>query len=338
VPRTWIERMKRDPTRWLLTHDDPMVRYRALTWIEERSEHDPEVQAARRAAALHPRLETLLAGQHAEGWWENPDHFATDYYYGTAWRLYLAAQLGAERTPEIARGVEFLFEVSQSRDGGGFSHAGSRRRGGTLNGQWACLTGAMLETLIHFGYASDFRTRRALAFIMNRQQPDGLFPCENFTPNRSTLPLNCYVGSVKPLAAMLSLPEHLRTPHHRLFAERTAETLLGYTLYQYKRAPGGRPTAKPEWLRLGFPRFWNTDILEVSWILARLGYTGHPALERALGVILGKQLSNGRWPLEFDYNDRMPIALGKRGVGNPWITLRALHTLRLSSAPRLAAV
>ena len=33
-----------------------------------------------------------------------------------------------------------------------------------------------------------------------------------------------------------------------------------------------------------------------------------------------------------DYNDRLPVSIGKRNTGNPWITLRALHTLKLCSA------
>ncbi len=335
----WIARMNEDPTGWLLEQDDPMVRYRALTWIRERPEADPAVREARAAAARHPRLEKLLAGQKPNGAWQEPAVYADDYYFGTAWRLYLAAQLGAERTPEIHRAVEFLFSVAQSRDGGGFSHEGSPRRGGTIGGQWACLTGAVVEALIHFGYTGDARTQRAIGFLVSRQQGDGLYPCENFHPNAATLPFNCYMGSVKPLLALQSLPARRRTPDIRLLIERTARTLLTYHLHMYKRSPTGEPAPKPEWLEFGFPRFWNTDILEVAWILARSGYGAHEAMQPALGLILSRQMKNGRWKLEFDYNDRMPIRLGKPSVTSPWITLRAVHTLKLaSSIAQLASV
>lgn len=327
----WLERSNGDPTSWLLSQDDPMVRYRTLTWILERPERDPEVVTAKREAALHPRLEKLLAGQNAGGWWEDPAHFAHDYYYGTAWRLYLAAQLGAARTPAVHKAVEFLFRHSQSKDGGGFSHEGTGARGGSLVGQWPCLTGAMVEMLCHFGYSSDPRTQRALGFLVSRQQRDGLYPCENFKPNESTLPFNCYMGSVKPLQAALSLPRRLQTPPVRILTERTVATLLNYGIVRYKRAPTGEPAAKKEWLKLGFPRFWNTDILEVAWILSRLGHGTHPALEPVLKLILQKQLKNGKWKLEFDYNDRMPIRLGEINRSSPWITLRAYHTLLLAS-------
>jgi hypothetical protein len=274
----------------------------------------------------------LFAGQNTEGWWEDPAVFVDDYYHGTAWRLYLAAQLGAERTPEVHRAVEFLLRRSQNRDGGGLSHVGTRMGGGSLAGQWACLTGAMLEMLLHFGYGGDPRIQRAFGFLTSRQQGDGLYPCENFSPNNRTLPLNCYIGSVKPLLAVLALPLVYRTPNLKLLTERTAKTLLSYRLYIYKRAPGGKPAGKTGWLEFGFPRFWNTDLLEVSWVLARLGYGSHPAMNAALEIILDKQMRNGRWRLEFDYNDRLPVSIGKRSTGNSWVTLRALHTLKLCSA------
>ncbi len=328
----WFALMKDDPTAWLLEQDDPMVRYRTLTWIKERPETDPEVRAAREAAARHPRLEKLLAGQKPDGYWQDGVVFADDYYYGTAWRLYLAAQLGAARTEPVQKAVEFLFTVAQCRAGGGFSHVGTAPRGGTIGGQWACLTGALVEALIHFGYTLDPRTQRALGFLVSRQQADGLYPCENFSPNATTLPFNCYMGSVKPLQAVLALPMHRRTPEIRILIDRTVQALLTYHIFMYKRAKGGHPTPKPEWLAFGFPRFWNTDVLEVAWILARLGHGAHPALQPSLRLILSRQLKNGRWKLEFDYNERLPIRLGKRNVTNPWITLRALHTVKLASA------
>ncbi len=328
----WLSRLNSDPTEWLREHPDPMIRYRTLTWIQERPTTDPAVREAREAAARHPRLGRLLAGQSRTGAWENPDLAVDDYYYGTAWRLILAAHLGAERTEEIARGVEFLFTTAQSRDGGGFSHVASPRRGGTIGGQWACLTGAVVEMLLHFGYGNDPRTQRAIGFLVSRQQGDGLYPCENFSPNAGTLPFNCFMGSVKPLLAVAAIPPRRRNPQVRALIEKTANTLLAFGLYRYKRTPDGRRAPKEEWLQFGFPRFWNTDLLEVAWVLARLGYGHEAAMEPALDVILGKQLKNGRWRLDFDYNDRMPIRMEKRNVSSPWITLRALHTLKLASA------
>ena len=328
----WLTRMKADPTDWLVHHEDPMVRYRTLTWIVDRTESDPEVRAARQEAARHPRLQELLAGQSPSGAWEDPSRFVTDYYYGTVWRLCLAAQLGADLTEEVRRGIEFVFSVSQSRAGGGFSRDGTPSKGGVLDGQWACLTGAMVEMLVHFGYTRDSRTQRALGFLVSRQQRDGLYPCENFRPNTATLPFNCYMGSVKPLLAVLAIPPERRDPPLRLLAERTARTLLTYRLHLYKRAADGTPAAKTEWLDFGYPRFWNTDLLEVAWALARVGHGARPELEPALKLILERQLRNGRWRLEFDYSLRLPIRIEKHHGSSPWITLRALHTLKLASA------
>ena len=327
----WLRRLKADPTDWLVHHEDPMVRSRALTWILDRPESDPQVRAARREAARHPRIEQLLAGQAPNGSWEDPARFVTDYYFGTAWRLCLAAQLGADRSEEVRRGIEFLFSVSQSRAGGGFSRDGNPRQGGVLDGQWACLTGALVEMLAQFGYGQDTRTHRAIGFLVSRQQSNGLYPCENFQPNASTLPFHCYMGSVKPLLAVLAIPQERWDPSMRLLAERTARALLTYRLHLYKRAADGRPAPKQDWLDFGFPRFWNTDLLEVAWVLARLGHGARPELEPALSIILERQLKNGRWRLEYDYSLRLPIRIEKHPGSSPWITLRALHTLKLAS-------
>ena len=67
----WLDRMTTDPTPWLLEHPDPMVRYRVLTWIQERPESDSEVRKARAEAAAHPRIEELLAKRERVAQWYN---------------------------------------------------------------------------------------------------------------------------------------------------------------------------------------------------------------------------------------------------------------------------
>jgi len=52
---------KSDPIQWLLESDEPWTRYRTLVDLLDRTEDDPEVQAARAEMLAHPQVQALIA-------------------------------------------------------------------------------------------------------------------------------------------------------------------------------------------------------------------------------------------------------------------------------------
>ena len=84
--------------------------------------------------------------------------------------------------------------------------------------------------------------------------------------------------------------------------------------------------SKPGWTRFGFPRMYQTDVLEILWLLTQLGYRD-PRMGEALDLVRAKRDENGRWNLDETFNDRFSVPIETRGQPSRWVTLRALEVL-----------
>jgi len=69
------ERMKADPTDWLLEPQCLPVRYWTLVDIVNRPPDDPEVLAAQAAVPTYPPVAALLATQGRDGHWGTRDYY-----------------------------------------------------------------------------------------------------------------------------------------------------------------------------------------------------------------------------------------------------------------------
>jgi hypothetical protein len=90
----------------------------------------------------------------------------------------------------------------------------------------------------------------------------------------------------------------------------------------YSSKPSGN------WWKFGFPVFYVTDLLQNVEALVGLGYGKDPHLVDALDFICGKQDSQGRWHLEYDYSGKTWVDFGLKKQPNKWVTLRALGVLK----------
>ncbi len=79
--RDWHDRLKADPTGWLLDPDCPPVRYWTLVEILDLPPGDPQVRAAQASIAAYPPVAELLAAQGPEGHWGKRNY----YLPGLAW-------------------------------------------------------------------------------------------------------------------------------------------------------------------------------------------------------------------------------------------------------------
>ena len=77
------------------------------------------------------------------------------------------------------------------------------------------------------------------------------------------------------------------------------------------------------------------DVLEITELLAELGYGNDPRLENAVQFILSKQNPQGRWKLANSLNGKMWIDIEKRGKPSKWVTLRALRVLKCCTEHQL---
>jgi hypothetical protein len=75
---------------------------------------------------------------------------------------------------------------------------------------------------------------------------------------------------------------------------------------------------------------YQTDVLEILWILGRLdpAYLRDERAREALDLVAAKADTQGRWKLEQTFNDRFVVPIEAKGQPSRWVTLRALEVLR----------
>jgi hypothetical protein len=83
------------------------------------------------------------------------------------------------------------------------------------------------------------------------------------------------------------------------------------------------------WLYVGFPNKWFYDVVRVLDYLRAARAEPDPRMAEALDIVASKRDSDGRWPLDHAYHDRLLVDFGDaEGQPSRWITLRALRILR----------
>jgi hypothetical protein len=331
-----------DPIRWLLEDDDPSVRYFTLTELLGEPVGSAEAQAARRRIMTAGAVPRILAAQGEDGHWEGRDRFYTAKYRGTVWQLIILAELGAARAdPRVRRGCEAVLRDAQDRASGGFATHRSKK-GGEQGGADAppgaglhsrvipCLTGNMVWSLIRLGMLGDPRVRRAIDWLAtyarfddgDGEAPTG-WPYEPWEMcwGRHT----CSMGVVKTLKALAEIPPERRSPEVRRVLDEGAEFILRH--HVHKRSHDLARDSKPGWKRLGFPLMYQTDVLEILGILAKLGKVGDERARAARDLVASKQDAQGRWTLQDTFNGRFVVDIETKGEPSRWVTLKALQVL-----------
>ncbi len=319
---------------WLLERETPSVRYWTLVDLLGRPRDDPEVLAAQRDIMDSATMTRLLSRQTPGGWWgKAEDFYIHAKYKGTVWNLILLAELGADPTDErVRQALRFILEASQEPGSGGFSARSLGEAGADPGLVVPCLTGNMLWCLVRLGWLDDPRVQQGLSWITTYQRfDDGIKKAPQGWPysvsekcwGRHT----CHLGVVKALKALAEVPPERRTPAMQATIEHGVEFLLMHHIY--KKSRDLDQVAMPEWLSLGFPRFWDTDVLEILGILTRLGCRDE-RMQEALDVVRSKQGADDRWRMESSWNGRMLVRIEKEGDPSKWITLKALSVLKQS--------
>ena len=133
------------------------------------------------------------------------------------------------------------------------------------------------------------------------------------------------MGVVKVMKALAEIPETQRSPEVQRVLDEGAEFLLIHHIY--KRSHNLKRASKPGWKKLGFPRMYQTDVLEILDILTRLGYHDE-RMQEAVDLLVSKQDDQGRWKLDDTFNGRFQIDIETLHQPSKWITLKALQVLK----------
>ena len=326
----WKSLLRADPTDWLLEPDNPSVRYLTLTRLLGEPESSRPAKAARRAIMSEGAVPFILA-KRGEGGWNPPGRFYRDKYRGAVWQLIVLAEHFADGSdPRIRAACEEILDQSQEPLQSGFSYDTSKSQGGGLaSGVIPCLTGNMVFSLIRLGRLEEERVRKAVDWIARFQRfddgeggPPAGAPYDRYEMCWGSH--SCHMGVVKSIKALAEIPADQRTPEVAQTIGRGCDYLLAHHIF--RRSHDLTKVSKPGWLKLQFPLMYQTDILEVSLLLAALGYRDE-RMQEAVDRILEKQGPDGRWKLEASFNGRFQVDIETKGQPSKWITFRALDLI-----------
>lgn len=300
---SWLRLVKRDPVPWLLDPVNPSARLLTLEHIFQRPA--ASLSAERQALLEWAPVRTLLAQGDAFNFWGR----AYDPYYGgplgTLGTLYTLAQLGVPPFPLLPAACENLLTQGRQPDGRFAPPA-------MTTAPWLCYTGMALTTLWHFGYGDDPRTRSAQAALSMAIQGDEPLRC----------PLAngpCTWGLTKALSGLLSIPSDQRLP-----AEEAAIARLTEMLVLHPHDFAGRDAA---WLQLGYPRYYESDVVELAFLLAQTDWRTHPRFRELLQRVAALQNEEGRW-----CKGRVAPGFQVERPPHPsrWLTLQAIQAFMLT--------
>ena len=325
----WVEFVGEGVIDWLLESSNPSIRFWALQHLKDMDMDHPDVVAAQKAVMKSPCVKTILGAQKSEGHWGNPDNMYEPKCTAHTHNLLILAELGAKRTAAIERGIESIFRFQ--RDSGHFLiEAPKTERGrASIVKDGCCLDGNILYFMNHFGYHEDPRVKRLIEFQMEYHSDDvGGWKCRAYPIDRSRVfPENCFMGGVKMLRGLASIPAKKRSKRIREIIDQEIEIILENRIYRYLRAPDGSRKDKAGWKRFGFPTFYQSDALEALDLLTGLGVHDE-RMQDAIDLVIAKRPADGKWLLKDSFNGKMLCDIEVKHKPSKWITLRALKVLR----------
>jgi hypothetical protein len=291
---------------WLLD-SDPAIRWQAMHDLTDAS---PAAIAAERARVPREGLGAeILACQGAEGSWHRDN---TPDWLPTLFTLQLLRATGVEPA-----NTDVVSAISRLQ--AGFRWHESFGAKPFFEGEVEpCINGGALALGSYFGHPSESLARR----LAGEQLEDGGWNCEAPTSTRSSFHTTICVleGLLEYERAAGSAPEIAAA------RKRGDEYLLERALFR-RRSTG--EVANPAFLTLAFPPRYHYDILRALDYFRAAGAHPDARMSEALRIVESRQQDDGRWPLDWAYNESLALSFSER-VGEPsrWNTLRALRVLR----------
>lgn len=311
--KDWQSKLTINTLPWLLEPGNSSVRFFALRDLLDRPADDPEMARAQAAIMRYQPVRVILDKFSVSHYWDRLDGEGVRAH--AVWVM-LLAELGADSShPLVRKACEFVFQKMQQDDG---AFPGKHP---VYGGVRTCYQGLTAEALLRLGLNSDPRLERAVEFATSMR-----YECAY----NGDLP--CAWGVVKLLRLMAAVPAHRQSSTATGAIKRGVDFILSYDLAQANYPCSD--AVSPEWFKFGFPRGYQSDVLETLETLARLEYVPDHELEVAVALVLSKQRPDGRWYSEFASRRAQELGIDQEGEPSKWITLRALRVLKWWTASK----
>lgn len=302
----WWSLLRGDPSRFLLSDEQPGVAWRTLVELLGRPADSPAVIRARLAARERGHAAELLATESTLGYWGSPSGYGA-HWSGSAWHVIALGQLGADpEDPRTARGAATLLERLQPRSGG-FAVVPDRPPS-------TCFTAELCGALVRLGFGHHPRVREAISWLVERAGRGQLGSCPD---------LRHHVEGGCPMAAVAGL----RVVAELAAAERGRLDSLRQAGGEWLAGLLGRGAVGGDWWRCAHPRLAHTDALDVAYALARATWPAGEVTAALVRGILARQDAEGRWSQE----RRAPFGEDPHQPSR-WLTLKALVVLATYAA------
>jgi len=325
----WTEAISRKTIDWLLSIENPGVRFWALQQLDGKPIDHADVIEAQDAVMVSACIKDIMKAQKTEGHWGTYGNMYLPKYKATTHNLLILAELGARSTPKIEKAIEYLF-LHQRKSGHFLTDIPKTEKGyASVVNDGCCIDGNILYYLIHFGYLNDSRTQELINFQVDYHSDDvGGWKCRAFPIERSKVfPENCYMGGVKVLKAIARIPKKRRSKDLDRIVRQETEILLENGIFRYLRNPDGTRKDKAGWKKFGFPIFYQSDVLEVLDILTELGVKDK-RMQESIDLVIRSKTPDGKWLLKNTFNGKMLCNIDKKDQPSKWITLRAARVLK----------
>ena len=314
---------------WLLEEESPSVRYDTLCRLIDRSYEDLEAVKAKAAVMREGTIAIILDKMSTKEYEAELPRFYRNKYEGLVWQLIILAELNADgKNEKIKKHCEYILANSQETQNGGFSTDPSAKGGGRKGYVLPCLTGNMIFSLIRLGFLEDIRVKRAISWAAEFQRyDDGDTEPEGDFYKRYEMCWgrhSCFMGVVKVLKAFSEIPEDKRNTDVKASIEKGVEYMLRHHIY--KKSHDLSRDSKQGWKNFSFPLMYQTDVLEILLILARLGIKDR-RMDEAIELVESKRGKDGRWHAAAQsLRGKFLVDLDKE-QRDKWVTLRALEVL-----------
>ncbi|MFX1512388.1 MAG: hypothetical protein ACFFCQ_07365 [Promethearchaeota archaeon] len=323
--KSWSELIKPSIVDWLLDFSDLGVRTLTLKLLFDL-DHDHPLVSAAQSSFMHSRpierliesLQRLTEGSIELNWYKPK-------YRSGLWSMLLLSQLPVDPEDPRIRKIS-SYPIHFQRSNGAFvdAQAATSLEVDSWSSAASCLTGNVVAALIRLNKGRSEFVQQAFFRLLELQETDGGWLCRSWRTHARDNH-SCFQGTICALDALAEAQVLQLSSNVTTTIQRACEFLLQHRLFradhhQFK-------VIKERWLKLQFPYLVDYDILRAARTILRLNMADE-RIEDAINLIVSKQQEDGSWLLERTPS-ALRINLGKRNQANKWVTLLALHTLRL---------
>ncbi len=320
--------MSDDLIKWLLESAEPWTRYRTLVDLLDRSESDPDVQAARNEMLAHPDVQSLIA--EAASW---PGYVFKRHNDAKhpIYALSTLADFGVRfDDPGMSTAIEAVVE-HQSAEGAFESLENIPKAfGGSGEDMWTwilCDAPTLLYSLFAMGLNDDPRVQRAVDHLTGLAEDNG-WRCVAAPelgkfkgPGRRTDP--CPIVNVFALKALAQVPEARDSAAVR----NGVEMLLGHWENQGERKMFmfGIGT---DFRKLKYPFVWY-NILHVVEVISRFPFVhADPRFDEMVDEIAAQADVGGCYTADSMYRAWNGWSFADKKTPSPWLTFLVLRMMK----------